>query len=210
MSLRHVGSSRSDPVMELLSATTGPKGPSRCSHPFSPISRENSTKHDIWLARHKNVHLHYTPTHATWLNQVEVWFSIFTGAALRRANFTSPQDVRDAIDRFVAVYNPTAHPFEWTKDVVHPKTLERCYANLHKQVLVELTNNRVERQLRTNVIMRKITLGNRSSLGASNHAVIMSIIQTGILNGIESLNISLALSVKPLTSLTELLKIRLP
>jgi len=164
----------------------------------------------MWLARHKNVHLHYTPTHARWLNQVEVWFSILTGAAVRRANFTSPQDVRDAIDRFVAVYNPTAHPFEWTKDVVHPKTLERCYANLHKQVLVELTNNRVERQLRTNVIMRKITLGNRSSLGASNHAVIMSIIQTGILNGIESLNISLALSVKPLTSLTELLKIRLP
>jgi len=86
----------------------------------------------MWLARHKNVHLHYTPTHARWLNQVEVWFSILTGAALRRANFTSPQDVRDAIDRFVAVYNPTAHPFEWTKDVVHPKTLERCYANLHK------------------------------------------------------------------------------
>jgi len=89
-------------------------------------------KHDMWLARHKNVHFHYTPTHASWLNQVEVWFSILTGAALRGANFTSPQDVRDAIDRFVAVYNPKAHPFEWTKDVVHPKTLERCYANLHK------------------------------------------------------------------------------
>ena len=87
--------------------------------------------------------------------------------------------------------------------------------------LVEPTNNRAERQLRPNVIMRKITFGNRSALGASNHAVMMSIIQTGILNGIEPLNILLALSVnpvrcllsngvKPLTSLTELPKIRSP
>ena len=76
--------------------------------------------------------------------------------------------------------------------------------------LVEPTNNRAERQLSPNVIMRKITFGNRSALSASNHAVMMSIIQTGILNGIEPLNISLALSVKSLTSFTELLKIRLP
>jgi len=76
--------------------------------------------------------------------------------------------------------------------------------------LIEPTNNRAERQLRPNVIMRKITFGNRSALGASNHAVMMSIIQTGILNGIEPLDISLALSVKPLTSFTELPKIRSP
>jgi len=74
--------------------------------------------------------------------------------------------------------------------------------------LVEPTNNRAERQLRPNVIMRKITFGNRSALGASNQAVMMSEIQTGILNGIEPLDISLALSLKPLTSFTELPKIR--
>jgi hypothetical protein len=68
----------------------------------------------------------------------------------------------------------------------------------------------LELQLRSKVIMRKITFGNSSSSGASNHAVIMSMIQTGILNGIEPLNILLALSVKPLTSLTELSKIRSP
>jgi hypothetical protein len=76
--------------------------------------------------------------------------------------------------------------------------------------VIEPTNNRAERQLRPNVIMRKITFGNRSGLGALNQAVIMSIIQTGILNGIEPLNISLALSVKPLTSFTELPMIRSP
>jgi len=76
--------------------------------------------------------------------------------------------------------------------------------------LVEPTNNLAERQLRPYVIMRKITFGNRSALGASNQAVMMSIIQTGVLNGIEPLDISLALSVKPLASFTELPKIRSP
>ena len=76
--------------------------------------------------------------------------------------------------------------------------------------LIEPTNNRAERQLRPNVIMRKITFGNRSALGASDHAVIMSIIQTSILNGIEPLDVSLALSIKPLNSFAELPKIRSP
>ena len=73
---------------------------------------------------------------------------------------------------------------------------------LHRPIIA------LERQLRPNVIMRKITFGNRSSSGASNQAVRISIRETSILNGIEPLNILLALSVKPLTSLTELPKIR--
>jgi hypothetical protein len=52
--------------------------------------------------------------------------------------------------------------------------------------------------------MRKITFGNRSALGVLNQAVIMSIIQTGVLNGVDPLDISLALSLKPLTSFIEL------
>lgn len=106
--------------------------PGREIHVIMDNLNTHKPKHDLWLARHKNVHAHYTPTHASWLNQVEVWFSILTNAALRGANFTSPQDVRTAIDRFVAAYNPKAHPFEWTKDVVYPKNLERRYSNLNK------------------------------------------------------------------------------
>jgi len=89
-------------------------------------------KRDLWLARHKNVHFHYTPTHASWLNQVEVWFSILTRAALRTASFTSPREVRQAIDRFIEAYNPTAHPFQWTKEVAHPTSPKRRYADLCK------------------------------------------------------------------------------
>ena len=87
-------------------------------------------KRDMWLARHKNVHFHYIPTHASWMNQVEVWFSLLGRYALKGATFTSAKGLREAIDRFIVAYNPRAHPFEWTKEVVHPKTLKRCYADL--------------------------------------------------------------------------------
>lgn len=87
-------------------------------------------KRDLWLARHKNVHFHYIPTHASWMNQVEVWFSLLARYALKGASFTSPKELRQAIDRFIAAYNPTAHPFEWTKEVVHPKSLKRHYSDL--------------------------------------------------------------------------------
>lgn len=46
-------------------------------------------KHDAWLARHPNVHFHFTPTHASWLNQVEVWFSILSRQALDHSSFDS-------------------------------------------------------------------------------------------------------------------------
>lgn len=87
-------------------------------------------KHDRWLGRHKNVHFHYTPTHASWLNQVEVWFSILSRQALAGASFTSPQQVRDRIDDFVAAHNQKAHPFEWTKQVVFSRHPRATYADL--------------------------------------------------------------------------------
>ncbi len=104
--------------------------PGRDLHVVVDNLNTHKPKHDRWLATHKNVHLHFTPTHASWLNQIECWFSILSRRALRGASFTSPQQVREAIDRFIAAYNQTAVPFEWTKrDVrnVHPAP---SYANL--------------------------------------------------------------------------------
>jgi hypothetical protein len=49
------------------------------------------------------------------LNQVEVWFSILSTTALAGASLTSPRQVRDQIDAFIAAYNQDAHPFAWTK-----------------------------------------------------------------------------------------------
>lgn len=89
-------------------------------------------KHDRWLTQHPNVHFHFTPTPASWLNQIECWFSILSRAALRGASFTSPHQVRSAIDRFIAAYNKTAEPFAWKKARIHPVTPTRTYANLRK------------------------------------------------------------------------------
>lgn len=87
-------------------------------------------RNDRWLARHPHVHLHYTPTHASWLNQVEIWFSILWRQALKGLNATSPCDVRKAIDAFTKAYCKDAHPFEWTKDIVYSGQLKRKYADL--------------------------------------------------------------------------------
>jgi transposase len=70
------------------------------------------------------VHLHFTPTHASWLNQIEIWFSLLSRYALRGASFTSVRQLRQAIDDFISVHNEKAAPFEWTKRYVksvHPK-----------------------------------------------------------------------------------------
>lgn len=106
--------------------------PGREVHVILDNLSTHKPKRDMWLARHKNVHLHYIPTHASWMNQVEVWFSLLSRYALKGASFTSHRELRQAIDRFIAAYNPKAHPFEWTREVVHPKGLKRCYADLCK------------------------------------------------------------------------------
>jgi transposase len=70
------------------------------------------------LARHKNVHFHYTSTYASWLNQIEIWFSNLSRRILKGASFASPQQIRNTIDRFIAAYNRQAAPFEWRKKEV--------------------------------------------------------------------------------------------
>ena len=87
-------------------------------------------KHDRWLTRHPNVHFHYTPTHASWLNQVECWFSILWRQALRGLSAVSPREVRQAIDAFTQAYSQNAHPFEWTKHIVRQGQLKPSYADL--------------------------------------------------------------------------------
>ena len=87
-------------------------------------------KHDRWLARHRRVHFHYTLTHASWLNQIEVWFSILTRQALQELNATSVREVCQAIDTPTNAHNEHPMPFEWTKSVVHPGDLKHRYADL--------------------------------------------------------------------------------
>lgn len=89
-------------------------------------------KEDRWLKRHPNVRFHFIPTYSSWLNQVEVWFSMLSRQALQGASFTSPAQLRQAIDDFVKVYNTQAAPFEWKKAVVFPSSPTKKYADLCK------------------------------------------------------------------------------
>jgi hypothetical protein len=81
---------------------------------------DNSTTHkhakvQAWLARNPRVQLHFTPTD-TWLNLVEVCFSIVEGQALRRGDFASVAELVAAIVRFCDGWQQRCQPFAWTKD----------------------------------------------------------------------------------------------
>jgi len=68
-----------------------------------------------WLERNPRVRLHFTPTSASWLNLVEVFFGIITRKAIRRGTFTSVADLVGAIRRFIDAWNQQCQPFVWSK-----------------------------------------------------------------------------------------------
>jgi transposase len=70
---------------------------------------------EAWLVKHPRVTLHFTPTSGSWMNLVEVFFSIITRQAIRRGTFTSVRDLVGAIRRFIDGWNERCHPFTWTK-----------------------------------------------------------------------------------------------
>lgn len=68
-----------------------------------------------WLARHHRFHLHFTPTSASWLNQVEGWFSLLSRRAIRRGVFRSVGQLVEVIQAFIDAWNKQRHPFVWVK-----------------------------------------------------------------------------------------------
>jgi transposase len=68
-----------------------------------------------WLAKHPRITLHFTPTSASWMNMVEIFFGIITRQAIRRGTFTSVPDLIGAIRAFIDAYNQRCEPFRWTK-----------------------------------------------------------------------------------------------
>lgn len=87
---------------------------------------------DAWLEAHPNVFFHFTPTSASWLNQVEIWFGIFSRKALRGANFKNTEELRKAIEEYIEAYGPTAKPFVWRKREVKGSQLRNTIVNLCK------------------------------------------------------------------------------
>jgi DDE superfamily endonuclease len=75
------------------------------------------------------VHFHFTPTRASWLNQIEIWFSILADQSLAGVSFNSVVQLRSHIDAFIEDYNEHAKPFAWTKSEVHQKRLKARFAD---------------------------------------------------------------------------------
>ena len=87
-------------------------------------------KCDAWLLQHPNVHFHFTPTSASWLNQVEVWFGILSRKALRGLSTKSTVELRHAIEAFIKAYAQHAKPFKWRKREVKGTQLRNTIVNL--------------------------------------------------------------------------------
>ena len=68
-----------------------------------------------WLLGHPRLHLHFTPTSASWLNQVERWFAEITNKRIRRGSHRSTRELKQAIEDYLEVYNENPKPFVWTK-----------------------------------------------------------------------------------------------
>ena len=79
------------------------------------ILKSMTTRAQFLTHRGHKVVFHFTPKHCSWLNQVEIWFSILTRKLLRRGNFSSQANLKQQILDFIDYFNQKlAHPFQWT------------------------------------------------------------------------------------------------
>jgi transposase len=102
---------------------------------------DNSSSHgtaDVvaWLAKHPRIHFHYTPTSASWLNQVEGLFGILTKQSLSLTDFTGKADLRRHIEAYLAGWNANPTPFVWTKPAngiirSHKRMLDHISRTMH-------------------------------------------------------------------------------
>jgi transposase len=91
--------------------------PRRALHVILDNSSTHSTPAILaWLAAHPRVQFHFTPTGASWLNLVEVWFSILTRKSVRRGSFDTVKALVTHIGRYIETWNDHATPFAWTKE----------------------------------------------------------------------------------------------
>lgn len=77
------------------------------------LSAHKTKRVDEFLATHSNVHLHFTPTYSSWLNQVELWFAKIERDVIARGVFTSVTDLKRKLMRYIRQYNKKAKPVKW-------------------------------------------------------------------------------------------------
>ena len=106
-----------------------------------PVVLDNSSTHNTeevrtWLAANPRVQFHYTPTSASWLNQIEGFFGILTRQSLTVTDFASKRALQDHLRAYLRAWNKQPTPFEWTKPAKaliasHKRMLERISTAVH-------------------------------------------------------------------------------
>ena len=79
-------------------------------------SAHTAKKTKAWLAAHPRWHVHWTPPHASWLNQIELCFSALAKTVIRYGDFSSRDDLISKIESYILGKNETAKPYRWTYD----------------------------------------------------------------------------------------------
>ena len=85
------------------------------------LSAQKTPRVDEFLVAHRNVHLHFTPTYSSWLNQVELWFGKIERDVIARGVFTSVADLKRKLMRYIRQYNNAPKPVKW----VYPNPTHR-------------------------------------------------------------------------------------
>src|SRR5260370_1561117 len=86
---------------------------------------------DVWLAKFQGrVQFHFTPTSASWLNQIEIVFSLLQRKTLNGASFKTKDQLREAIEAFIRRHKERAKPFRWPKREVKGSQLQNTIVNL--------------------------------------------------------------------------------
>lgn len=84
-----------------------------------------------WLAAHPRFHMHHTPVHCSWMNQIKQWFSILQRKRVGVANFANLADLEKKIGTFITEWNQFAHPFQW-----NPRSFDKVLTTVHQEIPV--------------------------------------------------------------------------
>jgi transposase len=112
------------------------------------LNIHNNAAAQRWLGRYHRVHFHHTPTHASWVNLAECFFSILTRRGLQQSVHHSKRELKDYLRQFIDHYNESCSPFVWTKG---PEQLQRIIESTQQYQAEHPVRRRCRRRKRNNV-----------------------------------------------------------
>ncbi len=113
---------RSETFLKFMDAVVAQNPGKKLHVVLDNLNTHNNKSAQDWLSKHPQVSFHFTPTHASWVNLIECFFSILTKQGLQQAVHRSGKELERFLKLFVKIYNERCGPFTWTKG---PNKLQR-------------------------------------------------------------------------------------